>query len=73
MSAPTLEQLVRSEGPLPPERAAGLGLGLLDALEAAHRAGIVHRDLKPKNVMVREDGATKLADFGIASVQGDPG
>jgi hypothetical protein len=72
VSAPTLEELVRSGGPLPPAWAARLGLGLLDALEAAHRAGIVHRDLKPKNVMVREDGATKLADFGIASVQGDP-
>jgi eukaryotic-like serine/threonine-protein kinase len=72
VSAPTLEELVRTGGPLNPERAARLGLGLLDALEAAHRAGIVHRDLKPKNVMVREDGATKLADFGIASVQGDP-
>ncbi|HWD46516.1 MAG TPA: serine/threonine-protein kinase, partial [Actinomycetota bacterium] len=70
--APTLEELVRGEGPLPPERAARLGLGLLDALEAAHRAGIVHRDLKPRNVMVRPDGAPKLADFGIASVQGDP-
>jgi hypothetical protein len=72
VSAPTLEELVRTGGPLSPQRAARLGLGLLDALEAAHRAGIVHRDLKPKNVMVREDGATKLADFGIASVQGDP-
>jgi hypothetical protein len=72
VSAPTLEELVRTGGPLSPERAARLGLGLLDALEAAHRAGIIHRDLKPKNVMVREDGATKLADFGIASVQGDP-
>jgi hypothetical protein len=72
VSAPTLEELVRTGGPLPPERAARLGLGLLDALEAAHRAGIVHRDLKPKNVMVRQDGTTKLADFGIASVQGDP-
>jgi eukaryotic-like serine/threonine-protein kinase len=72
VSAPTLEELVRASGPLAPERAARLGLGLLDALEAAHRAGIVHRDLKPRNVMVREDGATKLADFGIASVQGDP-
>jgi hypothetical protein len=71
VSAPTLEELVRTTGPLAPERAARLGLGLLDALEAAHRAGIVHRDLKPRNVMVREDGATKLADFGIASVQGD--
>jgi len=72
VSAPTLEELVRTGGPLTPQRAARLALSLLDALEAAHRAGIVHRDLKPKNVMVREDGATKLADFGIASVQGDP-
>jgi eukaryotic-like serine/threonine-protein kinase len=72
VSAPTLEDLVRTGGPLAPERAARLGLGLLDTLAAAHRAGIVHRDLKPKNVMVREDGTTKLADFGIASIQGDP-
>jgi hypothetical protein len=72
VSAPTLEELVRTGGPLAPERAARLGLGLLDALEAAHRAGIVHRDLKPRNVMVRPDGAPKLTDFGIASVQGDP-
>jgi hypothetical protein len=72
VAAPTLEELVRTRGPLPPQRAARLGLSLLDALEAAHKAGIVHRDLKPRNVMVREDGTTKLADFGIASVQGDP-
>jgi eukaryotic-like serine/threonine-protein kinase len=72
VAAPTLDDVVRTDGPLTPERAASLGLGLLATLEAAHRAGIVHRDLKPKNVMVREDGTTKLADFGIASVQGDP-
>jgi eukaryotic-like serine/threonine-protein kinase len=72
VAAPTLDDMVRTDGPLTPERAASLGLGLLATLEAAHRAGIVHRDLKPKNVMVREDGTTKLADFGIASVQGDP-
>jgi hypothetical protein len=72
VAAPTLDDVVRSHGPLTPERAATIGLGLLATLEAAHRAGIVHRDLKPKNVMVREDGTTKLTDFGIASVQGDP-
>jgi hypothetical protein len=72
VAAPTLDDLVRRDGPLTPERAARLGLGLLATLEAAHRAGIVHRDLKPKNVMVRENGTTKLTDFGIASVQGDP-
>ena len=68
VAAPTLDDVVRSDGPLAPERAARLGLGLLATLEAAHRVGIVHRDLKPKNVMVREDGITKLTDFGIASV-----
>ncbi|MGI8758900.1 MAG: serine/threonine-protein kinase, partial [Acidimicrobiales bacterium] len=69
--APTLAAVVAEQGPLSPERAATVGLGVLGALEAAHRAGIVHRDVKPANVMMLDDGSVKLADFGIASAKDD--
>ncbi|MDQ5816074.1 MAG: serine/threonine protein kinase [Actinomycetota bacterium] len=72
VDAPTLEDMVRSEGPLTPEKTAEVGLGVLSALEAAHAQGIVHRDVKPANVMVLSDGRVKLADFGIASLKDDP-
>jgi Protein kinase domain len=71
VEAPTLADLVRVEGPLPPERVAEIGSQLASALEAAHRSGIVHRDVKPDNVLVPQAGA-KLADFGVASLAGDP-
>jgi len=73
VDASTLAHLVRERGPLPPDQVAATGLQVLDALRAAHRVGIVHRDVKPGNVMVASgDGRAKLADFGIASLAGDP-
>jgi tRNA A-37 threonylcarbamoyl transferase component Bud32 len=72
VEAPTLEEVVRSDGPLDEARAATIGLEILGALEAAHAQGIVHRDVKPANVMLPSAGPAKLADFGIASVKGDP-
>jgi serine/threonine protein kinase len=43
-----------------------LGLELARGLEEIHARAFVHRDLKPANILVGRDGATKIADFGIA-------
>jgi tetratricopeptide (TPR) repeat protein len=53
-------------GPLEPAHVAGIVDQLGDALDHVHGQGVVHRDVKPGNVLLREDGAVKLADLGIA-------
>ena len=62
----TLADLIARKAPLPPERAVGLLVQICDGLEHAHAAGLVHRDIKPQNLLVRDDGVVKIADFGIA-------
>jgi len=64
----TLAQLVRSQAPLAPDRAVRIACDMLDALAHAHSHGTIHRDIKPGNVMITEEGALKVADFGIARV-----
>jgi serine/threonine protein kinase len=75
LSGQSLSGLLRTEGPLPPERALGIALQVADALSASHKCGIVHRDLKPDNIMLqtrgRERDVVKLLDFGIAKLTGD--
>ena len=53
-------------GPLPAARVVELGLQACAGLQHAHDAGLVHRDVKPANLLVRDDGVLKIADFGIA-------
>lgn len=65
LPGPTLEEAVRSCGPLPPASVRALTLGLAEAVRSIHRAGVVHRDLKPANVLLGPDGP-RVIDFGVA-------
>lgn len=70
----TLKDIIRSEGPMPVERAVEIVRQVCGALEAAHAEGVVHRDLKSDNIMLEGFGAggadwAKVLDFGIAKIQ----
>lgn len=54
--------------PLPVSWAAAFGAQIATVLSHAHAVPVVHRDLKPENVLVTNDGAVKVLDFGIAAV-----
>lgn len=59
-----------AHGPLPEQQVRILLDQVLSALSCAHGAGVLHRDIKPANILLTEDGAAKVADFGIAKSAG---
>ncbi|MBI5708917.1 MAG: protein kinase [Candidatus Eisenbacteria bacterium] len=59
-----------ARGALEPAEAARCARELAGALAHAHAQGVLHRDLKPENILVSTQGTFKIADFGIAHLEG---
>lgn len=64
----TLQERIRSEGPLEAGEALRIFEQALRGVIAAHQMGIVHRDLKPDNIFITHQNEVKIMDFGVAKI-----
>ena len=62
----TLKEYIQQQGVINSKEAVFFVMQILRALQHAHDKSIVHRDIKPQNILLLENGAIKVTDFGIA-------
>ena len=70
MDAGSMDQLLRSAGPVEARYAIPIFTQVLAGVAHAHGLGYLHRDLKPNNMLLNRKGQAKITDFGIAKVLG---
>jgi TolA-binding protein len=70
----SLEQRIKSGGPLETEQIVRIAVQIAAGLAAAHRNGLVHRDVKPANILLEQGtNLVKITDFGLARAVDDEG
>jgi serine/threonine protein kinase len=66
----SLDERLRSEGPLPVADVLRMTADVAAGLGALHMARVIHRDVKPSNILLDKDGMALLTDFGLAKGDG---
>jgi serine/threonine protein kinase len=67
VDGPSLQQLIREDGPLGAGEVLRVAEQIGGALDAAHSADLIHRDVKPANILLAQpDHHAYLCDFGLA-------
>ncbi|CAL5347073.1 unnamed protein product [Camellia sinensis] len=61
-----LMSLLQQDKKLPEESIHDFAHDLVKALQFLHSKGIIYCDLKPSNILLDENGRTKLCDFGLS-------
>ena len=72
VGGPSLEHVIRARKKLPAREAWPIVRPILSGLAYLHEHGVIHRDLKPENVLMQDGSEPKLADFGLARLEGRP-
>ena len=64
---PTLEQVI-AFGPVAPDAAAAIALGMARAIGHAHERGVIHRGLRPGVVVITRGSRIKITDLSSAEI-----
>jgi len=67
----TMSDFIAGHGKLAAHDTVTLGAQLAAALAAATELGLIHRAVEPANVLLADDGAVQITDFGIGTLHHD--
>jgi len=70
VEGPTLDVALARTGRLDSAETIRVVEQTASALDFAHAHGVVHRDIRPANIILARDKRIRIADFGIARVEG---